>query len=164
MAVDLSGVRERVGPRETRVLRVSAGAVAILVAWLHLLHPEYGYDLLLLYFEAGTVYDPRPPLFVLSALAIFAGILLVFFDVSRRPVYLLGVGLMATYLLGYVAWHTVLDHGAFWPYIEPHSHADSSIIETIVSHLRADTIALVSKAAELLLLVLLVVLYVFDSD
>ena len=164
MAVDLYGVREHLGPREIHVLRVSAGAVAVLVAWLHLLHPEYGYSSLLLYVEFGTVYDPRPPLFVLSALAIFVGIFLVFYDVSRRPIYLLGIGLMATYLLGFVGWHTILEHGAFWPHIEAHSHAEMGVLETIVSHLQADTIAMVSKAAELFLLSLLAVLYLIDTD
>ena len=152
------------GARERGWLRASAGLLAILVAWLHLLHPEYGTQRLLLYVELGTLYDPRPPLFVLSGLAIFVGVVLAFYDVYRRPIYLAGIALMLTYLLGYVAWHTVLNHGAFWPHIEPHHHHDVGVLESMVDHLRADVIALVSKTAEVTLLAVLFVLYLGDDD
>ena len=161
-AIDVS--RSHLGAREIRILRIAAGALAILVGWLHVLHPDYGYSQLLLYVEFGTVYDPRPPLFVLSGLAIFAGVVLVVYDRSKRPLYLLGILLVATYIIGYVSWHTVLDHGAFWPYIEAHHHHEIGVVESMIDHLRADTIAMVSKLAELILLVLLALLYRFDID
>ena len=164
MVAEVADVSKSFDDRHVRFLRVCAGALAILVAWLHLLHPEYGYEQLLHYIEFGIVYDPRPPLFVLSGLAIFAGVVLVFRDVAKRPVNLLGIALVGTYLLGYVAWHTVLDHGAFWPHIEPHHHEDGGLVESMIAHLRADTIAMVSKTAEFVLLILLTVLYVVDSD
>ncbi len=157
-------LRTNIGAREIRILRIAAGALAIFVGWVHVLHPDYGYFQLLLYVEFGTVYDPRPPLFVLSGLAIFVGVVLLIYDRSKRHLYLLGIVLMVTYIVGYVSWHTVLDHGAFWPYIEPHHHHDVGVIGSMIDHLRADTIALVSKLAELLLLVLLVLLYRFDTD
>ncbi|MFC4541894.1 hypothetical protein ACFO5R_08125 [Halosolutus amylolyticus] len=164
MVGDTAGVSEAFDPRRTRLLRIGAGALAVLVAWLHILHPEYGYEQLLRYVEFGTLYDPRPPLFVLSGLAIFAGIVCGFKGVAKRPVYLIGIGLIGTYLLGYVAWHTVLDHGAFWPHIEPHPHENVGLVESIIAHLEADTIAMVSKAAELVLLVFLTVLYIVDVE
>ena len=157
-------LRTNIGAREIWILRIAAGALAIFVGWVHVLHPDYGYTQLLLYVEFGTVYDPRPPLFVLSGLAIFVGVVLLIYDRSKRHLYLLGILLMVTYIVGYVSWHTVLDHGAFWPYIEAHHHHEVGVIESMVDHLRADTIAMVSKLAELLLLVLLGLLYRFDTD
>ena len=164
MAAEVADESSTLDGRQIRILRVCAGALAVLVAWLHLLHPEYGYDQLLRYVEFGTLFDPRPPLFVLSGLAILAGVVLVLTDVSKRPVYLFGTALIGTYLLGYVAWHTVLDHGAFWPHIEPHHHETAGLVESMVDHLQADTIALVSKAAEVVLLLLLLALSVTDTE
>lgn len=164
MLADVSDVSRPLDDRHTRFVRVCAGALAILVAWLHLLHPEYGYEQLLRYIEYGTVFDPRPPLFVLSGLAVFAGVVLVFKGVAKRPVYLLGIALVGVYLLGYVAWHTVLDHGAFWPHIDPHHHEDVGLFESMVSHLRADTIAMVSKTAEFVLAIFLIVLHATDIE
>ena len=164
MVAEAADVSKPLDDRHTRFARVCTGALAILVAWLHLLHPEYGYEQLLRYVEFGTVYDPRPPLFVLSGLGIFAGVALFFKGVAKRPIYLLGIALTGTYLLGYVAWHTVLDHGAFWPHIDSHHHEDVGLVESVIAHLRADLIARVSKAAEFVLLVFLTVLYVVDTD
>lgn len=153
----------RFSGKQRQGIRIAAGGVAILVAWVHLLHPEYGQSTLMLFLDLGTIYDPRPPLFVISSVAIFAGILAVFYGVTRRYIYLLGICLMATYIVGYAAWHTVLDHGAFWPHIEPHHHHDEGFVMVLVDHLRADTIALVSKTGEAILLVLLVILYRYDT-
>ncbi|RQG90679.1 hypothetical protein [Natrarchaeobius chitinivorans] len=164
MVADVTEISRSLDEHHTRFLRVCAGGLAVLVAWLHLLHPEYGYEHLLRYIEYGTVYDPRPPLFVGSGLAIFAGIVLAFKGVGKRRVYLLGIALMGVYLLGYVAWHTVLDHGAFWPHIDPHHHDDVGLVESMVAHLQADTIAMVSKTAETVLLFLLAVLYGTDVE
>ena len=156
--------RSQLGEREIRILRVAAGALAILVGWLHVLHPDYGYTQLMLYVELGTVYDPRPPLFVLSGLALFVGVVVVMYGRIKKHLYLLGILLMVTYLVGYVLWHTVLGHGAFWPYMGGHYHHDVGFIETVVDHLRADNIAMLSKIAELILLVLLGLLYRFDNE
>lgn len=155
---------DAIGDRGTRILRVTAGALAVFVAWLHLLHPEYGWETLFLYLELGTIYDPRPPLFVASGGAILVAVGLVIYGAPRRPIYAAGVLLVLTYLLGYAAWHTVLDHGAFWPHIEPHHHHDMGLLETLVEHLRADTIALASTIAEVLLLVLLATLLLVDGE
>lgn len=140
-----------------RVVRTIAGFLVLLVAWLHLLHPQYGLSRLLLFVDVGTIYDPRPPLFVLSGIALLCGVVLAFYGVRRRQLYLAGLGLMVAYLLGYVAWHTVLDHGAFWPHIHGHGH-EVGIVENVLDHLREDTLALISKTAELALIPLLTVL------
>ncbi|APX95983.1 hypothetical protein SAMN05421809_0080 [Natronorubrum daqingense] len=143
-------------------LRALTGGVAVAVAGLHLFHPTLGLPRLLEYVQLGTLYDPRPLLFTLSGLAIFVGIVLVatdFVDVPNRHLYALGIGLVLAYLIGYVAWHTVLEHGAFWPHIEAHGHHDQGVLETVVAHLLDDVHALASKTTEVVLLVLLVVLY-----
>ena len=62
--------------------------------------------------QLGTLYDLRPLVFSISELVIIVGVFLVFKGIARRRVYLLGIALMATYLIGYVVWQTVLDHGA----------------------------------------------------
>ena len=157
--MDSSSARDGV-----RTTRYAAAALAFVVAILHLFHPQFGFTRLVLYVQVGTLYDPRPLAFTLSGLAIVAGVLLVFNGITKRPVYLAGIGLMVTYLVGYGAWHTVLDHGGFWPYIEPYGHHEMGTIAVIVDHLRHDWLALASKGAELALLSLLVVLYRLDRE
>ena len=136
--------------------RLVAAGLAFLIAIVHL---YWGMPRLTAYLMAGTMPDPRPPLFVLSGVAILVGVSIVAAGGDRRPIYVAGIALMLTYLLGYVAWHTVLDHGGFWPWGPGgHAHGGNPVV-VIAQHLLADPLALVSKAAELCLLVLLVVLY-----
>ncbi|MFW6434774.1 MAG: DUF7546 family protein [Halovenus sp.] len=137
---------------------ITAG-VAGFVAWLHLFHPGHGVFQLIEYVQYGTLYDPRPLAFTLAGIGMFAGILLGYAGIARKQLYVLGMGLTATFVLGYAAWHTVLHHGAFWPYIELHSHSDAGAIETVWAHLSGDTTAFVSKIAETTLFGLLLVLY-----
>lgn len=61
-------------------------------------------------------------------------------------------------LVRYAQVGTVFDHGAFWPYIAADGHSVGAL-RTVGIHLAADSYALVSKSAEGLLLVVLVVLY-----
>lgn len=135
-----------------------AGGLALFVAVIHFFHPQIGFPQLIQYLQLGTLYDPRPLVFTISGLAIIVGVLLVYNGVARKRVYLLGIAMMITYLAGYVGWHTVLDHGTFWPYIEYPGHSEEGLLETIAAHLFVDPRELTSKAAELILLVLLVVL------
>jgi hypothetical protein len=63
-------------------------------------------------FGGELLVQPDPFLFVVSSLAIIAGIGAVaagYLDFRRA--YVLGMAAMAVYLLGWFAWHTVLDHG-----------------------------------------------------
>lgn len=136
-----------------------AGGLALLVAVIHIFHPRLGFPRLVQHIQLGTLYDPRPLVFTISGLAIIVGVLLVFNGIARKRVYLLGIALMVTYLAGYIGWHTVLDHGAFWPYIEYHGHSEAGLLETIAAHLLDGPRELTSKAAEFTLLVLLLVLY-----
>ncbi len=144
-------------------VRAAGGLLALLVAWTHLLHPTNGLPRLLLYMEVGTLYDPRPPLFVASSLLILAGIALAIAGRYRRVIYVGGIVLMVGHLFIYVGWHSVLDHGAFWPYIEPFPHEGLPLLDSMYRHLADDRLALVSKLSEAGLAILLVVLTIEES-
>jgi len=140
-------------------------ALAFLVAGIHLFHPQRGFARLALLVTTGNasllVTDPRPAAFVLSALAILVGVRLAAADVARKPVYLLGMALVATYFVGYFAWH-LSGHGGFLPGRVPLYHGLSPV-EAVVSHLRNEPLAALSKAAEAALFAVLVVLYRGES-
>lgn len=144
-------------------LRYVAAILAIVVAGIHLLHPQFGGSRLVLYLQAGALFDPRPLVFTVSAFLIVFGILLAYHGLWIRRVYVGGILLMVTYLIGFVAWHTVLGHGAFWPYIVAHGHSDTGLIETVWTHFASDMVVMVSKIHEAALLVVLAVLYLKDT-
>jgi hypothetical protein len=146
--------------RETSArLAPMAGGLAGFVAVLHLAHPTHGIGRFVQYLQLGALYDPRPLLFTLSGLAIVAGLTFAYAGADREPLYLLGIGLMLVYILGYVSWHAFLGHGAFWPGIEGTGHTDETFVESVALHLLNDPYAMVSKLAEVTLAGLLVVLY-----
>lgn len=137
-------------------LEVAGASLAMVVAAIHL---YWGLPRLLTYAFVGGLPDPRPPAFVLSALLIAVGVALAAAGAPRRPIYLAGIALVLAYLLGYVAWHTVLAHGAFWPWAPGIHHHGQGPVETVLSHLATDPFELASKLAELALLAVLVALY-----
>lgn len=143
----------------TARLRVAAVALAGVVAVTHLLHPSYGGPALLVYANAGYLGDPRPILFLASGFALVFAAMLILTDLYRREAYLLVGGVAATYLVGFGVWHTLLDHGAFWPGIQPIAHDDTHIVVLLFDHLVNDRLTLVSKAAEAAVLVVSVVLF-----
>ncbi|WP_299236606.1 hypothetical protein [Natronomonas sp.] len=69
--------------------------------------------LLWAYFAAGRALEqPEPWLFVLSGGAILVGIAGVAAGrIGHRRAYLLGIGMLSVYVLGWLVWHTVLEHG-----------------------------------------------------
>ena len=149
-----------------RHLRYAAAGFAYLVAGLHLFHPQRGFPRLVLILGledpvGHLLYDPRPLLFVLSAVVIVTGIKLVLLGAPRRPIYLLGMLLVATYFLGYFAWH-LTGHGGFLPGRIPNYHGLGPV-EAVVDHLRAYAWARWTKVAEAILLALLAVLYRRES-
>ena len=154
---NVAGAGERL---DADTLRIVSAGLAFLVASIHL---YWGMPRLIAYLNVGTMPDPRPPLFVLSGVAILIGVTIVAAGGDRRPIYVAGMALMVTYMLGYVAWHTVLGHGAFWPWGPGgHAHGGNPVV-VIAEHLAADPLALVSKLAELALLAILAGLYRLES-
>lgn len=145
--------------RTVRYLRRTAGLLGVVVAGIHMLHPQYGIPRLVQYLVVGVYADPRPFAFTLAGFFIFAGIGLGYFGLFDRAVYLGGIALCLTFLGGFAVWHTVLDHGVFWPHIESHGHTHADPITVILQHLAADTTALVSKLAEATLAIVLAALY-----
>lgn len=146
--------------RRVWILEIIAAQLALVVAAIHL---QWGLRTLVIYLNAGTMPDPRPPLFVLSATAIVAGIVLVALDGPRRPVYGLGILLMFTYMFGYAAWH-LGGHGSILPWVEGYGHVDvQSAVHVVGVHLADDAVALVSKVSELLLAAILGTLLYLDE-
>ncbi|MEM4780868.1 MAG: hypothetical protein QXG03_04800 [Halalkalicoccus sp.] len=148
-----------------RLLRYAAVALAVIVAVVHLLHPDFGIWALMVYVSIPAFPDPRPPAFVLSAVAILLSIALVADGaLSPRAASLGGIALMIVYIVGYFGWH-MFGHGAWWPWgsgLGGHSH---TFLEILLGdgHLRDDPIALGSKLAELALLVVLALIYADES-
>ncbi|SNR35878.1 hypothetical protein [Halorubrum vacuolatum] len=138
--------------RAERPLRWSAGVLAVVVAGLH---AYWALPNMALQLQVRQFPDPRPAAFLLATMAILMGITLVMLDFDPLPIYVAGAALMLVFLVGYVAWHTVLEHGAFWPGREPHGHHDAGTVEIVIDHLANDTFELVSKLSELALLVVL---------
>lgn len=144
--------------------RYAAGLLAGIVGGIHLLHPDLGLPRLITHLQVGTFFDPRPIVFTLTALLIAVGLLLFRSGFYPRVIYAAGIVLMVTFIGGYVAWHTFLNHGAFWPHIPATPHNDLGYLESVYLHLIGDPVALVSKFHELALLGVLVVLFKVDTD
>lgn len=147
-----------------RRLRWVAAALALVVAGIHLLHPSHGGHALVVYASAGYLGDPRPLLFTIGGFALVFGVVLGANGFAGRRLYLAGIFVVLPFFFGYAAWHTVLDHGAFWPYIEAHGAHDENPLLVVFAHLRVERLALVSKLAELGLLGSLAVLYRTDHQ
>lgn len=144
-----------------RTVELLALQLAGLVVAIHL---SWGLSRLAGQLRHGVYIDPRPGTFVLSAAAIIAGVAYVALGGRRRPVYLLGIALMLTYMLGYWAWH-LIGHVPAMPWVETQTdpHPEWGPVETLVRHLAADPIALVSKLVEGALAIVLGVLYVEEG-
>lgn len=141
-------------------LEVFAAVLAALVAAIHLLHPSQGGVAILVYAQVGYLGDPRPLLFTLGGFALICGVLLWYHGFAGRWLYLGGIVVALVHLLAYPAWHTVLEHGAFWPHLPGYDYEDTGAVEVVVTHLADEPLALASKLLELVLLGCLLVLYV----
>lgn len=118
----------------------TVGAVAVihLVVGVEQLSRIVANGLLGRYLTGMVVAHPRGLLFVVSAVAIGAGVVATARGLlPRRLAYLLGVVVLSTYLVGWVAWHTVLEHGIVLSGgaaggDQGHTHA--GLVDTLVSH------------------------------
>lgn len=143
-------------------VRLLAGGLALFTAVVHLLHPSQGGVALLVYANAGYLGDPRPLVFTLGAFALISGVILGYNGFAGQALYLGGILVTGLFLVGFVAWHTALDHGAFWPHLEPNVHGGNPLV-VAVEHLLGDPLALASKLAELALLGCLLLLVRVDG-
>jgi len=137
----------------------AAAALAYLVAVVHLFHPTHGFARLILVLSVDPgllLADPRPLAFVLSAAVIMVGVPAVIRGYPERRAFALGAVLMATYLVGYFAWH-LSGHGGFLPGREPLYHGYTPL-EAVIIHLTTDPWAAAAVVLEVVLLVLLLAL------
>jgi hypothetical protein len=147
-----------------RRLRWVAAALALVVALIHLLHPTHGGHALVIYASAGYLGDPRPLLFALGGFALVFGVILGYQGFAGRPLYVGGIVVTLSFFLGYGLWHTVLDHGAFWPYLESNEPHGGNPLFIVLAHLRIEPLARLSRLAELALLFCLAVLLYCDDQ
>ncbi|MFC7235810.1 hypothetical protein [Halosegnis marinus] len=136
------------------------------------------------YLGGRVLERPRAPLFLLSSLALLGGMVAAGRGyVERRTAYQLGIAAMLVYLGGWVAWHTVLDHGFALSGGAPEAtaHTHGGLLDTLYSHYVAPLAATVGAAAseggsartllgivsvtlELVAVALLAVLLRYDAD
>lgn len=140
-------------------LEFAAVQLAAVVAGLHL---YWGIPRLVTAarIDQPIYWDPRPLLFIASGIGILLVLLLVRQRIlSRVRAYVLGIGLMLTYLLGWAYWH-LAGHTAVLPWAEDtHGHGhDGNPLVILGDHLVASPIDGVSKTTETLLLVVLALL------
>lgn len=141
-------------------LHVVAAHLAVLVAVIHL---ALGVSNWLTYLGGGIIVPPdvRWPLFVVSGLAIVAGLVAAVAGVDRRPLYAAGVGLMLVYIVGYFAWHV----GGHRPLliVGPGTHHHGSTVSYLVAHVFAGPVEFLALASETALAGLLALLYYRDD-
>ena len=142
-------------PASDRTLRRIAGVLATIVAGIHL---YWALPIAVRQLEFGILHDPRPAACLLATMAMLMGAILVVQGFDPLPVYVGGILLLLVFLGGYAAWHTVLDHGAFWPGRHAHGHSELGPVRLVIVHLQDDSLALASKLFEVALLGVLSVL------
>ena len=136
-----------------------------MVAGVHL---YWGIPRFVAYASIGTMPDPRPLAFVLSGHAILVALTLILLGtVDSRRIYVPGMVLMVVHLVSYAAWHTVLGHGvpgatATAGHGHSHLHLGNALL-VVFEHVVNSPLALVSKVAELGVLVVLAGLYVREE-
>ena len=148
-------------------LRYLAAGLTYLVAALHIFHPQRGFPRLATILTLDDplrhlLYDPRPLLFVISGIALVIGIKLVLLGFPRKPIYLLGMLLVATYFVGYFTWH-LTGHGGLLPSRKPLYHGLHPIA-AVIAHLNEYAWARWTKVAEAVLFATLAVLYSRETE
>jgi hypothetical protein len=133
----------------TRLLRIVGVQLAVVSAAIHL---WWGLPRALVYLRVGTVADPRPYLFVVSAVAVVVGVAWLYAGGPRRKLYALGASVMALYAVGYVWWH-LGGHGGAIPGVQGYGHPDLSNLGVLLSdgHLfrPLDALAMVTQLGAL---------------
>lgn len=124
--------------------RIGAVQAAVVTGVIHLAE---GLPRLVVYLPRASLADPRPYLFVPSAVALLAAAAAVYSGRWVRSAAAVGATVSAAYLVGYAWWH-LTDHGGLIP-----AHEAADPLGELAGHLAADPVALVAAAAETLGLV-----------
>ncbi len=106
--------------------------------------------------------DFRWPVFVVSALVIFAGLYVASYREHRRPFYVGGILVMGGYVLGYFVWH-VTGHRPLLLLGNP-AGAETLSVQWFLDHLFAGLVEFASIFFEVVAIVALAVLLVTDED
>lgn len=141
--------------RSTTVLRLLAVQTVVVSATIHLI---VGLPDLVVSLSSGSFADPRPYLFVPSALLLFGLGTAIVHGLHDRRAYSLSAGVLLTYAVGYVWWH-LTDHAGLAP-----AHEVTDPVGTIVAHLVGDPLALVAFVVEIGGALALLALFVGDPD
>ncbi|WP_132058574.1 hypothetical protein [Halorussus amylolyticus] len=141
--------------------KLVAAHLAVITAVIHLTMGLYNW---VRWASAGFFIprDLRWPLFTISALAIVVGLYLAAQNRYRRPLYLGGIGLMATYIFGYFAWH-LTGHRPLLLFGQGSQH-DVPTVQFIVDHLFAGPVEFVAIASQVGLAVLLAYFLLTESE
>ena len=137
-----------------------AGSQLVFVAAL--IHIGMGAVEWVRYASVGILVPPdlRWPAFVLSGLAIIAGLWVAYRAEAKRPYYLLGILAMLTYIGGYFLWH-LSGHRPLLLFGPATTH--ELTLQLVVDHYFAGLLETLSLTVEVLAAVLLGILYVFDD-
>ncbi|QLG28436.1 hypothetical protein HUG10_13150 [Halorarum halophilum] len=141
--------------RTATVLRVLAVQAAIVSAAIHLLE---GLPKLAVYLPILSFADPRPYLFVPSALLLVGLATVIVRGARHRRLYSLSAGVLLAYTVGYAWWH-LTDHGGLVP-----SHEVTNPVGEIAAHLATDPVAFVAFAAQVVGVVAFLALFVADPE
>lgn len=152
-----------------RVFRLIAAQLVLASALVHLwwglprffvyAHPQT----LAFYLRSGGIPDPRPFLFVALGLVVIGGIVATWRGlVSYRLAYAVGICLMLGSIAGWVAWHTVFEHGVALTSAAPvgaetGGHHEG-VLETVIEHALVIPLEGATKLVELLAVVVFLVL------
>lgn len=134
-----------------------AAHLAVVVAVIHL---SLGLFNWIRWAQAGFLVprDLRWPLFVISGLAMFIGLLLAAQGRYQRPLYAGGILLMVVYVVGYFSWH-ITGHRPLLFFGEAGQH-QTPLSTLLIDHLFAGPVKFVAIASEVALALLLVYLLV----
>lgn len=142
--------------RRVRALQFAAVQVVGAVAVVHFavgteqLAGIAANGLLVEYLTGRVLARPRALLFVVSSVAALAGLVAAGLGhLDRRLAYRLGIALLATYLLGWLAWHTVLDHGLALSegrVAAGAAHSHGGLLATVRSHYLDPVVATLAAA------------------
>lgn len=139
--------------RTASILRVVAVQAALVSAAIHLVE---GLPRLFVYLPILSFRDPRPYLFVPSALLLVGLAAVIVRGRRHRRLYSLSAGVLLAYTVGYAWWH-LTDHGGLLP-----AHEVTDPVGEVVAHLVSDPVALIAFAAQLLGATVFLVLFVAD--
>lgn len=142
------------------VLEFTGLSLSLVAAGLHL---AWGGPRLVVYLQLGRLPDPRPALFVLSAIAVVAAIAVLYSGYPASSIYGFLIVVMLVYIIGYVAWH-LGGHPIRGPGGIQTNYHPANPVTIIVEHLRNDLFALVSLLIELGAIAALAALLVADSE